>query len=441
MRTKRFRALVTVSLAAALTAGLLLSSVTASSAANETTTTSTLKSTTSTTSTTQLQPSTTTTIRSETSTYLNRSTPGVYVSEIAGFGNQMVQVAVGVPLIVGVGPAVGGASVGVSSYEEFTTRVSSASPSLRNAVQQFFGNGGQHAFISGTADASAESITSAFAAPIPEAVDLLVSADMDALAASEWQGVAVAMGRAAKPIHAIALVDPPQSVVAAAKASPTAFGSLTALGSGLLGASGSTANSIFLFASGVVATGGELLPTSPFMAGLIAATAQNDGVWTPATGFGNTIAGVQPQFATSNSQDALLQTSGLVPLSYMPGRGTVVVSDRMLSGPDDLLQNELTLNTIQQTIIAGLQPYVFAANDANTWESVTQAASGYLTALFASGGLQGSTAADAFTVSCGLGTTMTSDDILNGNLVLSISVAIDRPGAFDQLSFTQVIGN
>jgi hypothetical protein len=441
MRAKRFRASVTVTLAAALTAGLLLSSVTASSATNETTTTSSLKSTTSTTSTTQQTSSTTTTIRSETSTYLNRSTPGVYVSEIAGFGNQMVQVAVGVPLIVGVGPAVGGPPIGVSSFEEFTTRVSSSSTSLRNAVQQFFGNGGQHAFIAGSADTSAGSITSAFSAPIPEAVDLLVSADMNALPASEWLGVAVAMGRAALPIHAIALVDPPQSVVAAAQASPTAFGSLTALGSDLHAASGPDANSIFLFASGVVAAGGELLPTSPFMAGLIAATAQSDGVWTPATGFGNTIAGVQPQFATSNSQDALLQASGLVPLSYMPGRGTVVVSDRMLSGPDDLLQNELTLNTIQQTVIAGLQPYVFAANDATTWQSVTQAASGYLTALFASGGLQGPTAADAFTVSCGLGTTMTSVDILNGILVLSIAVAIDHPGAFDQLSFTQVIGN
>ena len=438
MKASRVRSLVATVVAAGLCLATVLATPAVSGAANESSTTSTLKTTT---STAAPKSSTTTTIRSETATYLNRATPGVYVTEIAGFGNQMVQVAVGVPLIVGVGPAVGGAPVVVSSYEEFTTRVTSSSTSLRNAVQQFIGNGGEHAFISGSTDASASSITAAFSNSIPEGVDLLVSADMNSLPTSDWLGVAVAMGRAAQRAYAIALVDPPQSVVEAAKQSSTSFGLLASLGTDVSTASGPAASSMFVFASGVVTSEGAVLPTSPFMAGLIAANAQNDGFWNAPTGFGNTIAGVQPQFATSLAQDASLQTAGLVPLSYMPGRGTVVISDRLLSGPDDALQTKLTLDTIQATITAGLQPYVFAANDATTWTTLTQSITGYLTSLFGQGALQGSSASDSFTVACGLGSTMTSDDILNGSMIISVAVAVEHSGEFDQMTFTQQMGN
>ena len=89
MKASRVRSLVATVVAAGLCLATVLATPAVSGAANESSTTSTLKTTT---STAAPKSSTTTTIRSETATYLNRATPGVYVTEIAGLGNHMVLV-------------------------------------------------------------------------------------------------------------------------------------------------------------------------------------------------------------------------------------------------------------------------------------------------------------------------------------------------------------
>jgi phage tail sheath protein FI len=52
------------------------------------------------------------------------------------------------------------------------------------------------------------------------------------------------------------------------------------------------------------------------------------------------------------------------------------------------------------------------------------------------GGLSGSKAADAFSVDCGLGITMT-DDVLNGYMNVTVKVAVIRPAEFIVLTFQQ----
>ena len=63
--------------------------------------------------------------------------------------------------------------------------------------------------------------------------------------------------------------------------------------------------------------------------------------------------------------------------------------------------------------------------------------SSFLNTIWNEGGLQGAAAADAFSVQCGLGTTMTSDDIVNGFMKVTIKVAITRPAEFIILTFQQ----
>ena len=60
-----------------------------------------------------------------------------------------------------------------------------------------------------------------------------------------------------------------------------------------------------------------------------------------------------------------------------------------------------------------------------------------MTNLWKQGGLQGATPADAFAVDCGLGTTMTADDILNGFLNVAIKVAVTHPAEFIEITFQQ----
>jgi len=426
---------VVVCFGSVLAVGADFTSESVAVALDETTTTAAPKAT-----TTTPKSTTTTTIRSErTSTVEAAATPGVYVSEVAEFGDSLVQVATGVAAIIGVGPNPTAAPVPVTSLGEFQERVPNPSPSLAASVQQFFANGGSQALIKGASGASASFILPAIGELLPVGADLLIVADLFALPQSDWLLVAAAMGRAASASLAIALVDPPQSVVAQVALPTGSLSALTSLGTELRAASGAAASSILLFASNVVNASGATLPVSPYFAGLIAATDSSDGFWNAPNGFGNTFSSVRPQFASTRPQDSSLIESGMSPLMYIPGRGTAVLSDRLLSGMSDYLSVERTLNTIQATITAGLQSYVFAANDASTWATVAQGITGYLTSLFTQGALQGSTASDSFTVACGLGSTMTSDDLLNGFMIVSVAVAIEHPGEFERMTLTQMM--
>jgi hypothetical protein len=51
--------------------------------------------------------------------------------------------------------------------------------------------------------------------------------------------------------------------------------------------------------------------------------------------------------------------------------------------------------------------------------------------------LQGAPAEDSFSISCGLGTTMNSMDILEGLMKITIKVALVNPGEFSVIFIQQ----
>jgi uncharacterized protein len=63
--------------------------------------------------------------------------------------------------------------------------------------------------------------------------------------------------------------------------------------------------------------------------------------------------------------------------------------------------------------------------------------SNFLINQWRQGALQGAKPEDAFSVEVGLGTTMTSDDILDGHMRITVLVAIVRPAEFIELTFRQ----
>ncbi|MDH7975893.1 phage tail sheath C-terminal domain-containing protein, partial [Sphingomonas sp. AR_OL41] len=127
-----------------------------------------------------------------------------------------------------------------------------------------------------------------------------------------------------------------------------------------------------------------------------------------------------------------------------PGRGNVVWGARTLDGNSQdyrYIQVRRTLVYVEQTIKLALQSYVFAANDALTWTNVTSSISAFLTGLWQQGGLMGAKSSDAFTVNCGLGSTMTSQDVLNGYMVVAVTLQMIHPAEFIELTFTQTMGS
>ncbi|WP_260998270.1 phage tail sheath C-terminal domain-containing protein [Thalassolituus hydrocarboniclasticus] len=92
---------------------------------------------------------------------------------------------------------------------------------------------------------------------------------------------------------------------------------------------------------------------------------------------------------------------------------------------------------LERSIQEGMENYIFSANDASTWGAVKAMIESFLTSIWKEGGLQGASSSDAFSVAVGLGSSMTSDDILNGWLRVSVKVALVRPAEFIVLNFEQ----
>jgi len=80
---------------------------------------------------------------------------------------------------------------------------------------------------------------------------------------------------------------------------------------------------------------------------------------------------------------------------------------------------------------------VFEPNVAGTWLTIKSMIQNFLTSVWKRGGLAGAVPEDAFSVFCGLGETMTSEDILEGILRVTVLVAVTRPAEFIEITFQQ----
>ncbi|HEX8192362.1 MAG TPA: phage tail sheath C-terminal domain-containing protein [Allosphingosinicella sp.] len=126
------------------------------------------------------------------------------------------------------------------------------------------------------------------------------------------------------------------------------------------------------------------------------------------------------------------------------GRGVLVWGARTLdaNSPDyRFISIRRTLIYVEQSIRLGLQMFVFSSNDAGTWAAVKDAISTFLTEFWNEGGLLGASATEAFSVECGLGSTMTADDVLDRTLRVMMTLQLAHPAEFIELTFAQSMEN
>lgn len=189
----------------------------------------------------------------------------------------------------------------------------------------------------------------------------------------------------------------------------------------------------------------NVAPPSGAIAGIWARTDAQQGVWNAPANVA--IAGaVEPLVQLTDAQqgdfNVPINGNAIDILRAFPNRGTVVWGARTLDGNDleyRYIQVRRTLIYIQQSIQNALGTFAFAPNDGNTWMTVHSTISGFLTQLWQAGGLMGAKASEAFTVNCGLGTTMTAQDVIDGVMNVHVSVQIIHPAEFITLSFVQTM--
>lgn len=187
----------------------------------------------------------------------------------------------------------------------------------------------------------------------------------------------------------------------------------------------------------------EVSPPSGAMAGIYTANDQDKGVWNaPANVSLRAVDGLTLRVDDAMQADLNVPVDGMAVavIREFRSRGQVVWGARTLDGnsPDyRYIQVRRTLIYIEQSVKAGLETFVFAANDGKTWVAAKAMVSGFLQQLWNQGGLMGATAAEAFTVECGLGSTMTGQDILDGYMIVNVTLQMIRPAEFIELTFKQ----
>jgi len=194
-----------------------------------------------------------------------------------------------------------------------------------------------------------------------------------------------------------------------------------------------------------VAAGLSVAPPSGIMAAIWTKSDELNGVWNAPANFSLSSV-VSPLYNMNDDEQGgfnlPLNGQAINAIRVQPGRGTVVWGARTLDGTSNdyrYIHVRRTLIYVEQSIKTALQGYVFAANDATTWAMVTSSIASFLTSLWRSGGLMGAKPDEAFVVHCGLGSTMTSEDVLNGYMLVSVTLQMIHPAEFIELSFTQMM--
>ena len=189
----------------------------------------------------------------------------------------------------------------------------------------------------------------------------------------------------------------------------------------------------------------NILPPSGAIAGIICSTDRTKGVWQAPANV--SLAGVKSlsedltddQQAKMNVDD---NGKSINAIRKFTGKGLLVWGARTLDGNSNewkYIPVRRLFNYIEESVQKSTSWAVFQPNDANTWVKIQCQIENFLTSLWRDGALAGSTPDKAFYVKVGLNETMTSDDILNGNLIVEIGLAAVRPAEFVVLKFSHKV--
>ncbi|MDQ0477109.1 phage tail sheath C-terminal domain-containing protein [Chryseobacterium sp. MDT2-18] len=187
----------------------------------------------------------------------------------------------------------------------------------------------------------------------------------------------------------------------------------------------------------------NLLPPSSAMAGIYTLVDSMRGVWKAPANIGlSSVISPSVTISHADQEDLNLPPDGkaINAIRYFTGEGIKVWGARTLDGNSldwRYINVRRTVIMLEESIKYATRSFVFEPNTANTWVTVRSMVGNFLNGIWKRGGLAGAVPEDAFTVSVGLGETMTPEDILEGIMRITVLVAIVRPAEFIEITFQQ----
>jgi uncharacterized protein len=281
-------------------------------------------------------------------------------------------------------------------------------------VRLFFENGGRRAFAFRSQDGPIVGLEAL--ADVPFA--LLALPDASGLDPNEAVTAALAAAQACERNRAFLLVDPP------ALLTPSEVEEWTR-------SLGSPRNAAVYVPRLRLADGSEVA-TSGAVAGVIARTDNERGVWKAPAGSGASLRSVA-DVTLALSEEAVedLTPAGVNVVRRLP-TGLVLWGARTLAvgDPEWKYVNVRRLALfLERSIDESTRWAAFEPNGEALWSEVRRSVEGFLLSLHPWGAFEGTRPEDAYFVRCDR-TTMTQDDIDNGRLVILVGFAPVRPAEF-----------
>jgi len=182
------------------------------------------------------------------------------------------------------------------------------------------------------------------------------------------------------------------------------------------------------------------------VAGVIARTDAQRGVWKAPAGLAATIVGAPAlSVPLTDAENGELNPLGVNCLRTMPAAGRVVWGARTLEGSDRLasewkyLPVRRTALFIEESLYRGTQWVVFEPNDEPLWAQIRLNIGAFMNRMFRQGAFAGATPRDAYFVKCDKETT-TQTDVNLGVVNIVVGFAPLKPAEFVVLKLQQMAG-
>ena len=183
------------------------------------------------------------------------------------------------------------------------------------------------------------------------------------------------------------------------------------------------------------------------VAGVIARTDVQRGVWRTPAGLEATVSGVaELAVSLTDAENGELNPLGINCLRTLPVAGKVVWGARTMVGDDRLasqwkyLPVRRTALWIEETLYRSTQWAIFEPNDEALWSALRLNIGVFMYDLFRQGAFQGQSPKDAYFVQCDSATTMQAD-MDRGIVNIVVGFAPLKPAEFIVLYIHQSTGN
>jgi uncharacterized protein len=185
---------------------------------------------------------------------------------------------------------------------------------------------------------------------------------------------------------------------------------------------------------------------SGIVAGVMARTDAQRGVWKAPAGLDAALNGIQGlQVNLTDDENGMLNPLGINVLRSFPVNGRVVWGARTLRGADQLADEykyipvRRTALFIEESLYRGTQWVVFEPNDEPLWAQIRLNVGAFMQNLFRQGAFQGKTPREAYLVKCDKETT-TQNDINLGIVNILVGFAPLKPAEFVIIKIQQLAG-